>query len=141
MRNAPLEPHTIQTPSGPLMECPMSVVEIARRRLCLFSGGYLRLAPVALIRWGVGQLHRAGRPLIALVHPREIDPDQPRLPLSLRRRFKCYVNLKSTMRKIEWLCRTYKFHSMAKLVETVFKQGGQAAASGPLGPQAGLSRA
>jgi polysaccharide deacetylase family protein (PEP-CTERM system associated) len=122
MRQAPVGPYVIQTRSGPLMECPMSVVEVAGKRLCLFSGGYLRLAPMALIRWGAGRLARSRLPLIVLVHPREIDVDQPRLDLPFGRKFKCYVNLKSTMGKIRRLCREYRFHSMARLVESAFKQ-------------------
>ena len=123
MRQSPVAPYVIQTQSGPLMECPMSMVEAAGRRLCLFSGGYLRLAPIAVIRWGIRRLARSHLPLVVLVHPREIDVDQPRLNLSFRRKFKCYVNLKSTMKKIQWLCRDYRFHSMARLVESAFKQG------------------
>ena len=46
------------------------------------------------------------------VHPREIDPGHPRLPLALKRRFKCYVNLSSTMPKLRWLCRHCTFTTM-----------------------------
>ena len=38
--------------------------------------------------------------MIFYVHPREIDPDHPRLPMSASRRFKTYVNLSTTERKI-----------------------------------------
>lgn len=123
IRQAIIGPHAIPTPSGPLLECPMSVVQMMGRRLCLFSGGYLRLAPVALIQWGIRRLHRAGQPAVVLVHPREIDLDQPRLDLPLARRFKCYVNLRSTMKKMRWLCRNYKFQTMTTLINAVFGLG------------------
>lgn len=105
-------PHVIGTPHGSLVEIPVSTVSLWGRRVCLFGGGYLRLAPLALIRWGVRRLHQVGSPLILYVHPREIDPSHPRLALPLRRRFKCYVNLNSTMPKLQWLCRHYRFTTM-----------------------------
>ena len=109
--------HVIETASGPLVECPMSAVELLGRRLSLFGGGYLRLAPRRLIHWGIKRLHASGHPLIVYVHPREIDPDHPRLPLGLKRRFKSYVNLKSTMPKLDWLCKRHAFCTMSELVD------------------------
>lgn len=116
MPDSQLGPYTVDTENGPLIEVPMSAVEVMGKRLNLFGGGYLRVAPQWLIQWGIKKLHKAGHPLIVYVHPREIDPDHPRLPLSLIRRFKCYVNLKSTMPKLQWLCQEYKFCTMHELV-------------------------
>ena len=112
LRRANPGPHVVETESGPLVEIPMSTVPLLGRRMCLFGGGYLRLAPLWLIRWGVKHLHRAGQPLIVYIHPREVDPDHPRLPLPLKRRFKCYVNLRSTMAKLRWLCTHHEFTTM-----------------------------
>ncbi len=52
-----------------------------------------------------------GRPVIFYVHPREIDPQQPRMALSRRRRFTCYVNLKSTRPKIKSILRDFQVTS------------------------------
>jgi hypothetical protein len=41
-----------------------------------------------------------GRPVIFYVHPREIDVESPRLAMGFKRRFKSYVNLSTTERKI-----------------------------------------
>jgi polysaccharide deacetylase family protein (PEP-CTERM system associated) len=108
-------PYWISTRAGPLIEIPVSAVDVLGYKLFLFGGGYLRLAPQRLIQWGVRQLHRAGAPLIVYVHPREIDPEQPRLPLPLLRRFRCYVNLGSTMPKLTWLCRNCTFVPMIEM--------------------------
>jgi len=116
---SPIGPYTIETPSGPLLQLPMSVVPLGGKRLALFGGGYLRLAPRWLIRWGIGRLQKMKQPLIVYVHPREVDPAHPRLPLSPVRRFKCYVNLRSTMGKLEWLCRTYQPGTMRDLVNSL----------------------
>jgi polysaccharide deacetylase family protein (PEP-CTERM system associated) len=117
LSGSPLGPYLIHTPRGALAEIPTSVVERLGRRWCLFGGGYLRLAPRPLIRWGMQELRRAGRPAIIYLHPREIDPEHPRLPLSRLRRFKCYVNLKSTWPKLQWLCRNHDFVTLKELVE------------------------
>jgi hypothetical protein len=83
----------------------------------LFGGGYLRLAPRAIIKWGMAQLQAGDRPLVVYLHPRDIDPDQPRLPLPPVRRFKCYVNLHTTYGKLKWLCETYHFGTMRDLMD------------------------
>ena len=119
LRGTPVGPHTVTTPSGPLVEIPVSTVNCLGRRVCLFGGGHLRLSPLSVIRWGIRQLRKEGRPLVIYIHPREIDPDHPRLPLKLVRRFKCYVNLRSTMPKLEWLCRGHSFTTMRDIASTV----------------------
>ena len=119
MPRAPAEPHIVHTNAGALVECPMSVVEVLGRRVCLFSGGYLRIWPMRMIRWGADRLRKAGRPLIVLIHPREIDPDHPRLPMGFRRRFRCYVKLKTTLPKLERLCGEYQFAPMRELADSI----------------------
>ena len=104
MTSSPLLPHAIETSAGRLIVFPQSVVSIAGRRISLFGGGYLRVAPLALIRWGCYRLARGSRPLIVYLHPRELDPAHPRLALPPVRYFKCYANLKSTEYKLRWLC-------------------------------------
>lgn len=115
--DAILEPHLIKTVEGNLLEMPLSVIEVFGRRASFFGGGYLRLAPIQLIKWGIQKLETTQRPLILYVHPREIDPDHPRLSLPLFRKFKCYVNLKSTLPKLEWLFSNYSFCTMSKTVD------------------------
>lgn len=116
-----LRPHFIETQNGHLLEIPSSVVEIFSHRFCFFGGGYLRLASRKMIRWGLNRLQAVGQPLVVYVHPREIDPSHPRLPLSLIRRFKCYVRLKSTLSKLEWLCRIYQPCSMLETAENYIR--------------------
>ena len=104
MPGGPIGHYVISTHSGPLDEVTLSLVEFAGVRFTVFGGGYLRLAPMPLIWWGLRRLARQGLPAVIYVHPREVDPDQPRLPLSWRRRFQCYVNLRSTRGKLDAIC-------------------------------------
>jgi Ni,Fe-hydrogenase III large subunit len=53
------------------------------------------------------------------IHPREIDPHHPRLPLGFKRNFKCHVNLCTMYRKIEWLCQNNKLNNKFKLVKEI----------------------
>ncbi len=85
---------------GSLIEFPMTVADLAGRPVCLFGGGYLRFFPYSLIHRKARQVLRTGQPLVFYVHPREIDPAHPRLPMNVYRRFKSYFNLKSTWPKI-----------------------------------------
>ncbi len=126
--------HLIRVRNGPLVEIPASTVRLLGRRVCLFGGGYLRITPLPLIRWGVKQLHQEGRPLIVYIHPREIDPGHPRLPLPLMRRFKCYVNLRSTLPKVKWLCEHYEFTTMKVVAGRVASAGKQEPLTVPVAP-------
>ena len=112
IKNFKIEPHQINTSEGSILEIPQSVVEVLGRRISFFGGGYLRLAPLCMIKRGINRVQKAGRPVIIYVHPREVDPYHPRLPLKLWRRFKSYVNLRSTVPKLHWLCSNYKFKLM-----------------------------
>jgi polysaccharide deacetylase family protein (PEP-CTERM system associated) len=119
MRKSLIGPHQIATRVGTLVEIPQSIVNTFGMRIAMFGGGYLRLSPRWLIRLGIGHLHRSGRPMIVYVHPREVDPTHPRLKLSPLRRFKSYVNLKTTLPKLEWICRHCQLVTMGELVQSL----------------------
>jgi polysaccharide deacetylase family protein (PEP-CTERM system associated) len=101
VRGARRDPHRVPSEPSPITEFPITVAEFLGRPFCFFGGGYLRLFPYALIRRMGRQVQREGRPVVFYIHPREIDPGHPRLPMSLPRRFKSYVNLNTTAPKLE----------------------------------------
>jgi polysaccharide deacetylase family protein (PEP-CTERM system associated) len=94
------DPFRIEGPGPGLVEFPISVANLFGKPMCFFGGGYLRLFPYPLIRRMARRVLAEGRPVIYYVHPREIDPAHPRLPMSAVRRFKSYVNLHSTEGKL-----------------------------------------
>ena len=65
------------------------------------------------------QNHDQGRPVMLYIHPREINPNQPRLKLPLLKSFKYYVNLKSTVEKLRTLLKYYSFGTVSNVVESV----------------------
>ncbi|MCI0421804.1 MAG: polysaccharide deacetylase family protein, partial [Acidobacteria bacterium] len=103
LNGAPLAPYVIESPAGALTEFPMTVTRVLGRPLCFFGGGYLRLFPYSVIRHMTERVTSEGRPVIFYIHPREVDPRHPRLPMGMIRAFKSYVNVESAEGKIRRL--------------------------------------
>lgn len=110
-------PFWISRPTGRLFEFPVSVAEVMGKAICFFGGGYLRLFPGPVIRRMTRRVLSEGRPVIFYVHPREIDPQHPRLSMNWKRRFKSYVNLNSTMPKIDRLLTEFPMSSFERLIQ------------------------
>lgn len=117
LRTANTAPHWRDYPSGTLGEFPISVAEIAGRRQCFFGGGYLRVFPYAAIKYMAGRVQRDGRPVVFYVHPREIDPDHPRLPMGAARRVKSYVNLHTTRSKLERIFQDFRLTTFSEFLD------------------------
>lgn len=111
LANGRMEPHSVRGGAGSIAEFPITVVPVLGAPICFFGGGYLRLFPYPLIRAMGRHVLDGGRPVVFYVHPREIDLEQPRLPLGLRRRFTCYVNLSTTRSKIKRILRDFQITS------------------------------
>jgi polysaccharide deacetylase family protein (PEP-CTERM system associated) len=99
LAGARTEPH-VMTKAGDLVEFPITVANVLGKPMCFFGGGYLRLYPYGVIRAMSRRVLEEGRPVVFYVHPREVDPSHPRLPMGRARAFKSYVNLRTTEKKI-----------------------------------------
>jgi len=117
IKSAPLKPYILETSYGKLVEFPISVINIFNKRLCFFGGGYLRLFPYWLIKWLTKNLQKDGRMVNYYIHPREIDLEQPRLEMGRFRKFKTYINLKSTEKKLEKIIRDNEFINFSEVME------------------------
>ncbi len=122
--SAPRAPFRIKTPAGPLLEYPLTTFRIGNHSLPVAGGGYLRLLPQSYTRLGIRRARREGLPIIAYVHPWEIDPDQPRLPGTLTSRLRHYTNLSKTYARLSDMLREGNFTSfresgLAEMVEDV----------------------
>lgn len=114
---APRFPYRIVTAAGSLVEFPPSTMRLGIGRLRatvpVGGGGYLRLYPLALTRWGLGGINaRERQPFSVYVHPWELDPGQPRLQGPLRSRFRHYVNQDRTIARLDALLRQFRFGTM-----------------------------
>lgn len=96
-------PHVVNTTHGELVEFPVSLTPMFGKQLYFFGGGYLRFFPYRLMLSKAKEVLREERPVVFYLHPREVDPSHPRLPMSAKRRFMTYHNLHSTMPKMRRL--------------------------------------
>lgn len=103
--------------ASPLLEVPMSTVAMFGRNLPCSGGGYFRLLPYAVSRWGFRRVNaRDQRPAIFYFHPWEIDPDQPRQEKApLKSRFRHYLNLHRMENRLERLLRDLAWDRMDRI--------------------------
>ncbi|HZT80931.1 MAG TPA: XrtA system polysaccharide deacetylase [Gemmataceae bacterium] len=104
---APLAPHRIRRPGGWLREFPPSVCRVLGYPLPVGGGGYFRLYPYRMTRSALRAVNRAGRPFVAYLHPWELDPEQPRMPVGRLTAFRHYVNLRRTAGRLARLLRDF----------------------------------
>jgi polysaccharide deacetylase family protein (PEP-CTERM system associated) len=112
-------PYQVGAASRGLVEFPITVTRFLGRPFCCFGGGYLRLFPLALIKRMTRRVLAEGRPVVFYIHPREVDPSHPRLPMGLSRRFKSYVNLKSGEPKVRGLLAEFEMTTFRDYLEFV----------------------
>ncbi|MEP1216140.1 MAG: XrtA system polysaccharide deacetylase [Marinobacter sp.] len=117
MPGTPHEPYRLQAPGGgTLIEFPLSTCPVGSYRLPIAGGGYFRLYPYWLSRWGLGKINRAGQPFIFYLHPWEIDTGQPRLKVKPLSRFRHYNNLNKCMGRLEQLLGDFRFGSVSDVL-------------------------
>ncbi len=113
--------HQRETRSGKIIEVPPSVGFVGGKKLRFkipIGGGYFRLFPLFLTRYAFHSIESCGRPAMLYLHPWEIDPDQPRIATaSLVSKFRHYVGLRSTTRKLSWLLKNYAFAPMREVLK------------------------
>lgn len=111
-------PYIVKTDFGDIIEFPISVYKIIRP-VCFFGGGYLRIFPYWIIKKMANAVLRENRPVIYYVHPREIDSDAPRLSMNMKRRFKSYVNLKTTGGKIKRILDDFDVETFKSFISSM----------------------
>jgi len=109
--NAPRVPH--QSPSG-LWELPITTWRVLGRNLPVGGGAYLRILPLQYVLSGLHQVAASGERMIIYLHPWEIDPDQPRLSVSLKSRLRQYIGLGNMERRLEKLLDRYTFGTISE---------------------------
>lgn len=120
MPGTPHQPYLLEAPGGgTLREFPLSTCPLGNYRMPIAGGGYFRLYPYALSRWGLGKINRAGQPFIFYLHPWEIDTGQPRLKVKAFSRFRHYNNLDKCMNRLERLLNDFEFGSVSDVMDAI----------------------
>lgn len=117
---APRWAHWARGPGGGrILEIPPLVLRIAGWNVPIGGGGYLRLFPVRLVTCALRAAERAGWPGMIYVHPWELDPGQPELPMSRLSRWRHRVGLSRTDRKLRHLLRQFAFHPVRDMLPSL----------------------
>ena len=117
MPGTPHEPYRLRAPNGgTLIEFPLSTCPLGNYRLPIAGGGYFRLFPYWLSRWGLGRINRSGQPFIFYLHPWEIDPEQPALPATGLSKFRHYNNLEICEQRLKNLLHDFSFCTVKEIL-------------------------
>jgi polysaccharide deacetylase family protein (PEP-CTERM system associated) len=111
--SAPSRPHLIGRPGGLLAEFPLATTRFFNYPIPAAGGGYLRQFPISVIRRAFREATERGESTTFYIHPWEIDPEQPRLPVSLLNRVRHYRGLGDTLGRIETLLGEFRFGTIA----------------------------
>lgn len=118
IHTAPLCPYYPVVDGQPLklLEFPPAVLSMGKIRLPFAGGFYLRSMPLALILWGLKKVNQKG-PALVYIHPWELDPEQPRLPVSLTVRLSHYLNLGRNREKVRKLLTRTSFAPLGDIIK------------------------
>ena len=110
-----------------LVELPLSTVRFGGRNIPAAGGGYFRLFPYLFFRHLAQRINDEGRGLVFYLHPWELDPEQPRIPIRHDYRFRHYVNLHLTEHRLERMLGDFRFAPLGELTVTVSTYDGPTA--------------
>jgi polysaccharide deacetylase family protein (PEP-CTERM system associated) len=109
---APTRPYQITRPAGTLLELPMTTLSVLSAKLPASGGAYLRHFPLWIISRAFAESARDGSPGMLYVHPWEVDPGQPRLPVSAITRLRHYGGIEGTLPRLDRMLREFQFGSV-----------------------------
>jgi len=104
--------HRIDRAAGSLLEFPMATLRLGPIRLPAAGGGYLRHLPFSVVRGAFREAGRNGKPGMFYVHPWEVDPGQPRLPVGAITTLRHYRGLEKTLPRLRALLAEFRFTSV-----------------------------
>jgi polysaccharide deacetylase family protein (PEP-CTERM system associated) len=115
IEDAPRWPYRVAGPH-PLTEFPISTWRVLGRNVPIAGGAYFRIYPYWVTKFGFQSLNREGRAAVFYIHPWELDPEHPRIPVPRRIAFTHYANLKSTEGRLRRLLRDFRFAPMQEVL-------------------------
>jgi polysaccharide deacetylase family protein (PEP-CTERM system associated) len=117
--NGTRDPHWIDRPAGRLVEAPPATMSVLGVRVPAGGGAYFRLLPYPLVRGALREAESRGVPATFYIHPWELDPEQPRLDVSLPTWIRHYGGLARTRRRLERLLAEFRFRPIAETVNAL----------------------
>jgi polysaccharide deacetylase family protein (PEP-CTERM system associated) len=124
--HAPRGPHTVA--SGRLVELPIATSRIFGQNWPAGGGAYLRLFPLMYFQKVLAGLDQDNTSGMFYLHPWEIDPEQPRLGVGLKSRFRQYTGLGRMQANLEKLFSRHEFGPVREVYATELRSALDAAA-------------
>jgi polysaccharide deacetylase family protein (PEP-CTERM system associated) len=142
---APRGPFLAQGEARSILELPPATLRVAGMTIPMGGGGYFRLFPLWVTERAIRQTLGVCNPSVAVLyfHPWEFDSEQMRLPLRGLNRYRTYVGLGRTRRRLARLLSRYRFARAADVARDlsqeldrlpVFAVGGPETAGAKSGP-------
>jgi polysaccharide deacetylase family protein (PEP-CTERM system associated) len=120
LQNSCSSPYRIQVGGGrSLIELPISTTRVCGRPVAYCGGGYLRLFPLKFIFREIRKANAMGLPVVLYIHPRDIDPGQPRIPMPPMRRLKSYIGLHKTYDKLNAILQEFPFGRADRVIDNL----------------------
>lgn len=103
-----------------LIEFPIGTVRFWGMNFPIGGGGYFRLLPETLTRYGIQRVNAKERhPVMFYFHPWELDPGQPRPQMPWHHRFRHYVGLAREEMKLSQLLRCLRFGAAREVLALI----------------------
>jgi len=100
------EPAYIEIDGAKIKEFPINIYQVFGQNVIFSGGGYFRLLPYPIIKYFM----KHSNYVMTYLHPRDFDAQQPMIEgLSAFRKFKSYVGLRSSKRKLDRLLDDFQF--------------------------------
>lgn len=115
----PKIPHKRSLTEGSIWEFPPLVKRTPLVNLPIGGGWGLRVFPYGMIRSEINKLNQLGHPALIYVHPREFDPDCPRIPLPWTKRFVLNAQVESTKKRLIRLLNDFRFTSIRNYLNSL----------------------
>ncbi len=116
--DGPLYSHLIETEAGNVWEIPPMVTKTPFLNLPTGGGWGFRFFPFSMIQSTLRKYTDRGQPAVIFVHPRELDPEGPRLDLGVFKGFVTYGSRTSSEDRLERLFSEFRFKPLGELVKT-----------------------
>lgn len=115
---SPRNLYFVDLPGGErLCEFPISTVKAFGRVWPCSGGAYFRIYPYAITSRNIRVLNEEGLPANFYIHPWELDPDHPRIPLPKRITLTHYFRLGSTVPRLKRLLGEFRFGTMEEVIQ------------------------
>ncbi|HEX5473802.1 MAG TPA: polysaccharide deacetylase family protein [Vicinamibacterales bacterium] len=115
----PRRPHVRTTAAGSIVEAPPLVADRFGQVVPLGWGWGLRMSSPRRVLRAIEHTNREGAPAVLAIHPWELDPDPPRVPLPAGLRFAHYFRLDGFRARLREIVRGAAFGPLDRAVAHV----------------------